>query len=174
MWDVGTAASVGMGVMEKQAEKREQNRLSAANRRSAIDSMNNESEAQQQRFAEDNVSAVQQAYELALQGRADQATTLNQAADSGVVGTSVNEGFFAVVNKTARETNRFHQELRSRKDQFSINMASLEANATNQINSAPRNNSNPLMGAVVPIAKGFSDGKFDSILKKNQSTRKAD
>jgi len=161
MCDIGTALSMGAGIVEKQAEINENNRLSERNRASAIASNNNESDAAQQQFSDENIQAVQEAYELHLANRYDASKVMNQAADSGVYGTSVNEGLFAVVNKGAREDNRFYQELQSRQTQFAINMAGLEAKVTSQINSAPKDNSSPLMGAVAPASKAASDGKFD-------------
>jgi len=161
MCDIGTVLAMGAGIVEKQAEKNEQNALSARNRASAIKSNNNESDAAQQQFSDENIQAVQEAYELHLANRYDASKSINQAADSGVYGTSVNEGLFAVVNKGAREDNRFYQELQSRQTQFAINMAGLEAKVTSQINSQPKDNSSPLMGAVAPAGKAASDGKFD-------------
>jgi len=152
---------MGAGIVEKQAEKNEQNALSARNRASAIKSNNNESDAAQQQFSDENIQAVQEAYELHLANRYDASKSINQAADSGVYGTSVNEGLFAVVNKGAREDNRFYQELQSRQTQFAINMAGLEAKVTSQINSQPEDNSSPLMGAVAPAGQAAGDGKFD-------------
>tara|TARA_R100000951_G_scaffold110596_1_gene108705 strand:- start:8656 stop:9153 length:498 start_codon:yes stop_codon:yes gene_type:complete len=164
MCDIGTAISVGAGIIEKQAEISENNARSARTRKSAIGSLNAESDAEQQKFADDNTAAVQEAYELHLTNAFDRSVAMNQAADSGVYGTSVNEGLFATINKGAREDNRFYQELRSRQSQFAINMASLEANTISQINSAPRDNSSPLMGAIAPMSKAASDGKFDEYL----------
>lgn len=166
MCDIGTALQVAGGVIEKQAEIAENNARSARTRRSAIKSLNAEADAEQQRFADDNVAAVQEAYELHLTNAYDRSVAMNQAADSGVYGTSVNEGLFATINKGAREDNRFYQELRSRQSQFAINMASLEADTISRINSAPRDNSSPLMGAIAPLSKAAGDGKFDGQLTK--------
>lgn len=165
MCDIGTAISIGASAYAANEEEKAANTMSAQNRASAISSMNNQAATEQLRFEEENRGAVQEAYELALEGRANEATFLNQAAISGVTGISVNEAFFGVQNKNARTNNKFFQEQKSRKTQFGINMSGLQAQTANQINSVPQQTggvANALIGAGGQAA---ADGKFDDLLK---------
>ena len=164
MCDIGTMIQAGAGIIEKKAEIDENNRKSAANRQSAIASYNGEQDAEQQRYRDANYAAVESAYELHLSNKADLAKATNQAADSGVYGISINEGFFAIVNKGGREDNRFYKELESRRTQFGLDLASLHAKTHGQINSAPQDNSSPLSGALPAIGNAASNGKFDQYL----------
>lgn len=166
MCDAGTMLSAGASVFEKMEKQRVTNEHAAKTRANAVRAQNDEGDSAQQRFVEDNRTAVQEAYEAAMEGRQTLSSQINQAADSGVMGISVNDVLFAQTGANARKDNKFDQELKSRKTQFDINMAGLSATTQNQINSAPVDNSNPLMAAAGPIAGGFSDGKFDSMLIK--------
>lgn len=165
MCDIGTAISIGAGALEAQQQEKAANRMSANNRSSAISSMNQQQDTEQLRFEEENRTAVQEAYELALEGRASEAKFLNQAAISGVTGTSVNEGLFGVLNKNARTNNRFTQEQKSRKTQFGINMSGLTAQTANQINSVPQQRGGVQKALVAGIGGAAGQGKFDSFLK---------
>lgn len=166
MCDAGTMLSAGASVFEKMEQQRATNEHAAKTRANAVRAQNDEGDSAQQRFTEDNRTAVQEAYEAALEGRQTLSSQINQAADSGVMGISVNDVLFAQTATNARVSNKFDQELRSRKTQFEINMAGLGATTQNQINSAPVDNSNPLMGAVAPLGQAAQSGKFDSFLIK--------
>lgn len=166
MCDAGTMLKAGASVLEQAEKQRQTNEHAARTRASAVAAQNDEGDSAQQRFVEDNRTAVQEAYEAALEGRQTLSSQINQAADSGVMGISVNDVLFAQTGTNARKDNKFTQELQSRKTQFEINMAGLSAQTQNQINSAPVDNSNPLMAAVSPIASGVSDGAFDGMLIK--------
>lgn len=166
MCDAGTMLKAGASVLEQAEKQRQTNEHAARTRAAAVRAQNDEGDSAQQRFVEDNRTAVQEAYEAALEGRQTLSSQINQAADSGVMGISVNDVLFAQTGTNARKDNKFTQELQSRKTQFEINMAGLGAQTQNQINSAPVDNSNPLMAAVSPIASGVSDGAFDGMLIK--------
>lgn len=115
----------------------EANKASKANRRNSIEAMREAADAESVRFQEESRAASQEAYDLALQGRAAEATFLNQAVESGVVGTSVNEGLYATMNTTATNAQRYAQEQDSRELGLTLNLKGLEAQATNRINSVP-------------------------------------
>lgn len=166
MCDAGTMLSAGASVFEKMEQQRATNEHAAKTRANAVRAQNDEGDSAQQRFVEDNRTAVQEAYEAALEGRQTLSSQINQAADSGVMGISVNDVLFAQTGSNARKDNKFVQELNSRKTQFEINMAGLGSQTQNQINSAPVDNSNPLMGAVAPLGQAAQGGKFDSFLIK--------
>lgn len=170
MCDPVTAAviSAGGAYMTAKGEKDAQNAKSAWNRHSAINSMNNEQDAEQQRFNEENRAAAQEAYEATLEGRQGMAAMINQAADSGVVGTSVNDGLFSQLNTNARKEMKFMQEAASRKDAFNIGMAGLTAKTTSQINSVGHDNSSPLMAAGFDLGQSAASGSFDSMLVKKK------
>lgn len=164
MCDIGTAISIGASAYAANEEEKANNRMSAANRRSAISSMNNEANSEQIRFEEENRGAVQEAYELALEGRANEAKFLNQAAISGVAGLSVNEGLFAVKNKNARTNAKFNQEQDSRLAQFDTTMQGLTAKTANQINSVPLQQGGAMNAAIAGIGGAAANGKLDEYL----------
>lgn len=166
MCDIGTALSVGASAYAAQEEEKANNRMSMANRRSAISSMNNEAASEQLRFEEENRGAVQEAYELALEGRANESKFLNQAAISGAAGLSVNEGLFAVKNKNARTNAKFGQEQDSRLAQFDTSMQGLTAKTTNQINSVPLKSGGAMAAVVSGLGGAAGQGKFDEFLIK--------
>ena len=168
MCDPVTAALVmaGGSYVTAKGEKDAQNTRSAYNRQSAVQSMNTEQEAEQQRFEEENRAAVQEAYEASLEGRQGMAVMVNQAADSGVMGTSVNEGLFSAINTEAKKGMKFQQEMASRKTGFNINMQGLNARTANQINSVPQDNSNPLFAAAMSLGQSAASGSFDGQIQK--------
>lgn len=136
----------------------EANKASKANRANSIEAMGAEADAANVRFQEESRAAVQDAYDLALQGRAAEATYANMAAANGVVGTSVNEGLYAAMNTTATNAQRFAQEQASRELGQSLNLAGIEATATNRINSMPgmSRGSAFLQGATMGAFQGAS------------------
>jgi len=164
MCDIGTAISIGASAYAANEEEKAANKMSAQNRSSAISSMNNQAATEQLRFEEENRGAVQEAYELALEGRASEATFLNQAAISGVTGISVNEAFFGVQNKNARTNNKFIQEQQSRKTQFGINMSGLQAQTANQINSVAEQSGGVANALLEGGGTAAGKGKLDKYL----------
>lgn len=136
----------------------EANELSAANRANSLEAMGKEADAANVRYQEESRAAVQEAYDLALEGRAAEATYLNMAATSGVMGTSVNEGLYAAMNTTATNAQRFAQEQASRELGQTLNLAGIEATATNRINSMPGMSRGAafLQGATMGALQGAS------------------
>lgn len=166
MCDVGTALKVGASMMSGMAEKRDQERHAAAQHRAAVSSMNSEGNQANLKFEEENRQAVQEAYDLALQNRAHQATFLVQAAENGVAGISVNEAFMALKNSAARSSNRHTQELASRRVAHQSHLDSLYAKAGGRINAAaPTKSSSDVLldGVSTGISSGHQAGLFDDL-----------
>lgn len=138
MCDPVTAALMAAsGGLQANMQARQQNQMSRRNRAAAVSAQNQEADAQNISFEEETRAAVQDAYLTALEGRATEASFLNMAADSGIVGASVNEGLFSLQGANARNRNKFLQEQQSRITAQSLNMAGLKAKTTDRINSVP-------------------------------------
>ena len=164
MCDIGTALKVGGAVMEKKAEMDEQNARAAATSRSAINSMNVQGSQANVKFEEENRTALQEAYDLAMQNRANEAKFLVQAVENGVEGISVNEGYLALKNTSARGNIRFDQEAESRKAAHMNQMAGLAAQAGSRINAAAPTTSMGdvlLAGATTGISAASDAGYFE-------------
>ena len=136
MCDVGTALKMGGAIMSKMGEKRDQEQHYQNTYAASVNSMNSQGDQANLKFEEENRTALEEAYDLALENRANQASFLVQAVENGVTGISVNEGFFALVNKGGRSRNRAEQEVRSRKAAHNQHLLALQSQAASRINSA--------------------------------------
>jgi hypothetical protein len=172
MCEPATIAMIGMSAISAGAGAMQQNAASDANRESAINSMNIEQQATTDQYIEQSRAAVEEGYELVLEGRSQEAQFLNMAAESGVQGISVNEGFFSVANANARTDARFAREAESRRLQTNLNMKGIRATAANRINSQPKTSilGATLTGAASGAGAAAGAGKFDKILKDTLST----
>lgn len=166
MCDIGTALKVGAVVMQGMGEKRDQERHAAATHRNAVASMNNEAEQANIKLEEENREALQEAYDLALKNRAHEASFLVQAAENGVSGISVNEGWLALRNASARADHRYEAETQSRLAAHQSHLDALLAKAGGRINAAAptKSGSDVLLGAAgVGIEGASASGAFDDL-----------
>ena len=164
MCDVGTALKVGGAVFSKMGEKRDQESYYAQTRAASISSMNDQATQANLKFEEENRTALQEAYDLSLKDRAHEAAFLVQAVENGVTGISVNDGFMALKNSSARSNIRFKQEGDSRDAAHQAHLAGLAAQAGSRINSAAPTTSSTdvlLAGAGVGIQGAHEAGLFD-------------
>lgn len=159
MCDPVTAALMATaGGIQANQQARQQNKMSKLNRQAAIQAQNQEGDAANIRFEEETRAAVQDAYLSALEGRATEASFLNMAADSGIVGASVNEGLYALQGGNARNRQKFLQEQESRITAQSLNMVGLQSKTKDRINSVPLQNVGlaTLQGAIGGGVEGAS------------------
>lgn len=166
MCDVGTALKVGGAVMQASAQRNDELAYQAATRQSAVANLNNQSAAAQLKLEEENRTALQEAYDLALQNRANEARFLVQAVENGVTGISINEGFMALKNTSARSNIRAHQEHESRLSAHNQNMTALAAQANSRINAAAPQTSQSdvlLAGASEGVSGAHEAGLFDNL-----------
>lgn len=166
MCDAGTAFKGASAVMSAMAKKGDEESHYAATSASSISSMNNKADQANIKFEEDNRTALQEAYDLALERRANEASFLVQAVENGVQGISVNEGFMALKNSTARGSHRFAQERRSREAAHLNHLAGLRAEAHSRMNAAaPTTSSTDVLmeGAGAGISGASKAGHFDDL-----------
>ncbi len=166
MCEPSTMASAGISIMKAQAEAKAQKRAAANMQGAAISSMNSQADQANLKFEEENRTALQEAYDLSLQNRATEATFLVQAVENGVQGISVNEGYMALKNTTARGNNRFTQERGSREASHLNHLAGLHSQAGGRINSAAPTMSGRdviLAGVTAGVGAASDAGAFDDM-----------
>lgn len=112
-----------------------QNAASAENRVNAVRDMNIKQERQQAQFEQENRAAIQEGFELALEGRAKESTAFTSAVTSGVAGVSVNEMIGDLKAKTARGMATIDQEQEARREQFMVDGESIVSATNSQINA---------------------------------------
>lgn len=166
MCDVGTALKVGGAVMAKTAEQNDQQAHLQNTQAAATSSMNNQAAQANLKLEEDNRTALQEAYDLALKDRAHEASFLVQAVENGVTGISVNEGFMVLRNNSARSVIRSDQERESRAAAHQNTLAALAAQAGSRINAAAPTTSHTdglLAGLSAGVEGASSAGLFKNL-----------
>lgn len=166
MCDIGTALKVGGAMMQAQAQKRDEEAHLARTQAAATASMNSQAAQANLKLEEDNRTAIQEAYDLSLKSRAHEASFLVQAAENGVMGISVNEGFMALKNNSARSSIRHRQEVESRKAAHLAHLDGLRAQAGGRINAAaPTTSTSDILmeGAGIAAQGAHEAGLFDNL-----------